>query len=157
VPSNHGKIESMLKRPTAVRRNRARPLQNPMKISVYPRGANPLVDRHIQRKSLHYATEQVEVYGAAEWVDPQDHLKGIICRDRLFFGPKIERVLDATPEEVKKLTQGKLRSALPPVEVAGCKFIGPAMQKNDTLPQITISTLLIAAPNWDWTMEPATA
>jgi hypothetical protein len=148
----------MLNRPTAVRRNRARPSQNPtMKISVYPRGANPLVDRHIQRKSLHFATEQVEVYGAAEWVDPGDHLKGIICRDRLPFGEKIERIVAATPEEIKKLTHGKLRSALPPAEVGGCKFMPPATEKNLTLPRITIENLAAAAYNWDWTMEPATA
>jgi hypothetical protein len=128
-----------------------------MKISVYPRGANPRIDRHIQRKSLSYATEQVEVYGVAEWVDPNDHLKGIICRDRLAFGPKIEFVTAATPEEIKKLTRGKLRSLLPSAEVAGCKFIAPAMEKNLTLPRITIEHLAAASPNWDWSMEPVSA
>ena len=109
----------MLKRPTAVRRNRARPSQHPtMKVSVYPRGANPRIDRHIQRKSLHFAHEQVEVYGAAEWVDSNDPTKGIICRDHLYLGEKVERILDATPEELKKLTHGKLRSALPRLKLA---------------------------------------
>jgi hypothetical protein len=147
----------MLKRPTAVRRNRARPSQNLMKVSVYPRGANPRVDRHIQRKSLQYATDQVEVYGAAEWVDPADHMKGIVCRDRLSFGEKIQVVVAATPEEIKKLTRGRLRSSLPPAEVGNCKFIPPPSQKNETLVRVILEPVLIASHNWDWTMEPATA
>lgn len=128
-----------------------------MKISVYPRGANPLVDRHIQRKSLHFCTEQVEVYGAADWIDPLDHAKGIVCRDRLFFGEKIERILDATPAEVEKLTRGNLRSALPPAEIGNCKFVGPASERNETFARIQVDNVLIASRSWDWTMEPATA
>jgi len=128
-----------------------------MKVSVYPRGANPRIDRHIQRKSLTYATAQVEMYGAADWVDPADHAKGIICRNHLYLGEKVERIVAATPEEVKKLTRGKLRSALPPAELGNCKFIPPAMERNSTLPRITIEYLATAAPNWDWTMEPASA
>jgi hypothetical protein len=45
---------------------------------------------------------------------------------------------------------------MPPAEI-GCKFIPPPMQKNSTLPRINVDNVLIAAPNWDWTMEPATA
>lgn len=128
-----------------------------MKISVYPRGANPRIDRHIQRKSLSYATEQVELYGVAEWIDPNDHLKGIICRDRLAFGPKIERIVDATPAELEKLTHGKLRSALPPAEIGDCKFVPPPNERNDTLVRLQLDPLFIAAQSWDWTMEPASA
>lgn len=128
-----------------------------MKISVYPRGANPRIDRHIQRKSLNFATEQVEVYGTAVWVDEADHSQGIICCDFLYFGEKVEPVVSATPEEIEKLTRGKLKSALPPVEVSGCKFVPPATERNNTLPHPQIENVLLAARAWDWTMEPATA
>lgn len=53
-----------------------------MRVNVYPRGANPSVDRHILRKSLAYAIEQVENFLAA-WVDPADWSKGIIAREFL--------------------------------------------------------------------------
>lgn len=128
-----------------------------MKVSVYPRGANPRIDRHIQRKSLHFAHEQVEVYGAAEWVDSNDPTKGIICRDHLYLGEKVERILDATPEELKKLTHGKLRSALPPAEIGDCKFIPPFTEKNESLNRLQLETLAMAEQGWDWTREPAMA
>lgn len=128
-----------------------------MKVSVYPRGANPRIDRHIQRKSLSFATEQVEVYGTADWVDPNDHGKGIVCRDRLYFGEKTQFVTRATPAEIEKLTKGKLRSALPPAEVGNCRFVAPKVEFNDSLPRLNLTDVVLASRTWDWTMEPATA
>jgi hypothetical protein len=90
----------------------------PMKISVFARGSNPAIDRHIQRKSVSYCEEEVQAL-RADWVDPDDHCKGIICREFLYFG---EKLTPAQPEQVRKLS---LRSALPPLEVSGTLFNDP--------------------------------
>ena len=124
-----------------------------MKISVYPRGANPRVDRHIQRKSLSYCEDQVNLYGTAEWVDAADHSQGIICRDFLYFG---EKIAPPTPTQLEKL-KNRLRSGLPPLEPDGCRFIPPPMEKNCTLPRVNLENVLLSALAWDWTMEPANA
>lgn len=84
----------------------------PMNISVFARGSNPAVDRHIQRKSESFCAIEVNA-GRADWVNPDDHSRGIICRDFLYFG---EKVSPAQPEQLSKLT---LRNALPPIEVRG--------------------------------------
>ena len=59
------------------------------------------------------------------------------------INPEVQRVLDTLP--------------LPPAEVANCKFIPPPMQKNPTLPHLESQSLLAAAPQWDWSAEPASA
>lgn len=87
-----------------------------MKISVFPRGSNPVVDRHIQRKSLSYCEAEVEAR-RADWVDPEEPLSGIICREFLCFGQKLT---PAAPEQVQNLS---LRSALPPMEIRTGKRI----------------------------------
>lgn len=118
-----------------------------MRIPVYARGANPRVDRPIQHKNLSYGKEAVEMYGSAVWVDPADPSKGIICRDFLYFGEKT--VAPPTPEQLRKL-RSKLKSALPPLEPNGCKFIPPPMEKNPTLPRLNLAAIELAADHWDW-------
>ena len=127
-----------------------------MRFPVFARRSTPAVDAPILRKSYRYVCDQVDA-GRADWIDPLDHAKGIVCRDRLFFGEKIERILDATPAEVEKLTHGKLRSALPPAEIGNCKFVGPGMETNSTFSRAIVTNVLLASQSWDWTMEPATA
>ena len=90
----------------------------PMNISVFSRGSNPAVDRHIQRKSLSFCTVEVEA-GRAEWVDPADHSRGIIARDFLCFGEKLK---PAQSEQVQSL---RFRSSLPPLTVGGAQFDDP--------------------------------
>ncbi len=46
---------------------------------MFARGANPRVDRPILKKSVSYTDEQV-ASGRADYVDPTDRSKGIICR-----------------------------------------------------------------------------
>ena len=89
-----------------------------MRVSVFPRGANPRIDRPNQRKSLAYATEEVEC-GRADWVNPQDHSQGILCRAILYGG---ERLVPAAPEALKKLSR---RNALPPLEVSQTQYDDP--------------------------------
>jgi hypothetical protein len=115
-----------------------------MRVPVYPRGANPRTTRRILKKSLAYAEKEV-LHRRADWADPADPSKGIVPREFLASG----KVYSATPEQIDELTS-------PPPD-AGLKFIPPPMQKNPTLPRVNVSCLLVAAPTWDWTMEPATA
>lgn len=125
-----------------------------MKLPVYPRGANPRIDRHIQRKKLAYCEEQVNQYGTARWVDPADHSKGIICCDFLYFG---EKITPPTVEQIAKLKK-RLRSGLPPIEPDGCRFVPPRdAQVNETVPRPLIENVVLASQGWDWSMEPATA
>lgn len=55
----------------------------------------------------------------------------------------VKRVLDGLP--------------LPPAEIGNCKFVPPATEHNPLIARVHVDPLLIAAPTWDWTMEPATA
>lgn len=89
-----------------------------MKISVFPRGSNPAIDRHIQRKSLSYCEGEVQAL-RADWVNPNDAMQGIICRDFLYFGQKLT---PAAPEQVAKLSR---RNALSPIEVSNTQFDDP--------------------------------
>jgi hypothetical protein len=76
-----------------------------------------------QRKSESYCTAEVEA-ARADWVDPDDHPKGILCR-AIFshfepsYGP-------ASPANNKR-TPGPLTlfNALPPLEVHGTQFDDP--------------------------------
>lgn len=116
-----------------------------MRVPVYPRGANPHTARRMIKKSLSYAQQQV-VDRRADWVDVDDPKKGIVPREFLASS----KVYAATPEQIEQLTGS------PPPDV-GLKFIPPPMEKNQTLPRISISTLLESAPGWDWSAEPAMA
>lgn len=89
-----------------------------MRIPVFARGSNPAIDRAIQRKSETYVQSEVEA-GRADWVNPDDHSKGIVCRAFLYSG---ETFKPAQPEQIRNFT---LRSALPPIEVSRTTFDDP--------------------------------
>lgn len=85
-----------------------------MKLRVFGRRANPAVDSHIMRKSLSYCEAQVAQH-LADWIDPLDQKKGIIARERLYFGERL------TPVETVKIS----RAILPALEPNAHKFLGP--------------------------------
>jgi hypothetical protein len=91
-----------------------------MRIPVFARGSNPAIDRRIQKKSLSYATGEVEA-GRADWVDPADPAKGIICREFLYSG---QRLIAAAPEALSKLARPR-PCPLPPLEVELTRFDDP--------------------------------
>ena len=91
-----------------------------MRVPVFARGRNPAIDRPNQRKSLSYATEEVNA-GRADWVNPDDHAQGIVCRAFLYSGEKLQ---PARPEQITRLS---LRSALPPLEVSGTLYRDPEL------------------------------
>ncbi|SRR5579871_2580071 len=131
-----------------------------MKAFVYPRGANPRVDRPIQRKTLEFCRQQVEQYGSADWVDPKDHSKGIVCRQFLHFGARVaQKVATAgvLEQRYQKRLKKRLLSALPPAEVGGCRFQPPNSDKNPTLARLVSTDVTIAAERWDWSKEAASA
>ena len=131
-----------------------------MKVFVYPRGANPRVDRPIQRKTLEFCRQQVEQYGSADWVDPKDHSKGIVCRQFLHFGARVaQKITAAGVDEARymKRLKKRLRSALPPVEVGGCRFVAPGTEKNPTLARAILTPVTEAAWRWDWSKEAVSA
>jgi len=114
-----------------------------MRIPVFARGANPRFDRPFIRKSASYAAGEI-VAGRADYVDPLDPSKGIICRELLYFGaPKMEPASEATSG-----SGGWIGN-----EIAGVRFVPPNTPRNPTLPRIQIDTLLAAAARWDWQNE----
>lgn len=115
-----------------------------MRIPVFGRGTNPRIDPAILRKSESYAALQVQA-GRADWLDPDAHSKGILCRELIYFGPR--------PVLVETVEISTAFSA----ELPGIRFIPPRTEKNPTLPHLESSTLLAAAPYWDWSAEPASA
>ena len=54
-----------------------------MRIPVFARGSNPAIDRPNQRKSESYGIAEVDAF-RADWIDPADHSKGILCRAFLY-------------------------------------------------------------------------
>jgi len=76
------------------------------------------VDRPILRKSRSYVEGEV-LAGRAEWVNPKDHSQGIICREMLYFGPRLDPSPVASPDDPAKL---------PPLELPGLIFVPPALQ-----------------------------
>ncbi len=89
-----------------------------MRIPVFARGSNPAIDRPNQRKSESYGAAEVEA-GRADWIDPNNHARGIWCRDFLYSGQRLER---ARPEQFRNL---RFRSSLPPLEVGHSQFDDP--------------------------------
>lgn len=89
-----------------------------MRIPVFARGSNPAIDRPNQRKSESYGIAEVEA-GRADWVDCNDHTRGILCRAFLYSG---ETLKPARPDQVRSLS---FRSSLPPLEVGGAQFDDP--------------------------------
>lgn len=61
---------------------------------MFSRGSNPAIDCPNQRKSMSYASEEVE-HGRADWVDRNDRAKGIICRAFLYSGQQVHRLESA--------------------------------------------------------------
>lgn len=106
---------------------------------MFARRSNPSVEKPIQRKSKFYVTGEVEA-GRADWVDPNDPKKGIICREMLYFGPK-----EFEPEQPVEVNLA---------ELPGIKFIPPKMEKNPTLSRLEFASLTRSAPSWDWKHEP---
>lgn len=88
-----------------------------MRIPVFARGSNPAIDRPNQRKSITYGTAEVEA-GRADWIDPDDHSRGILCRAFLYSGQTLQ---PAAPEQLRKLS----RSSLPALEVGHTQFDDP--------------------------------
>lgn len=88
-----------------------------MRVSVFARGSNPAVDRPNQRKSVAYASAEVEA-GRADWVDPTDPAKGILCRAFLYSG---ELLKPAQPDQLRRLS----RNSLSPLEVGSARFDDP--------------------------------
>lgn len=119
-----------------------------MRIPVFGRGANPRIDPPILRKSESYAALQV-AERRADWIDPTDHAKGILCRELIYFGPRAVQV-----ETIPVSCLNSLCSA----ELPGIRFIPPpAFKPNPTLPHLNQETLLHSAPHWDWSAEAASA
>ena len=99
-----------------------------MRIPVFSRGSNPAIDRPNVRKSERYGEEEV-LACRADWIDPHDHAKGILCRAFLYSG---EILKPAQPEQIRRLS----RKALPPLEVSGIQFSDPVKalsQREDRL------------------------
>lgn len=96
-----------------------------MRIPVFARGSNPAIDRPNQRKSERYGHEEVEA-GRADWIDPDDHAKGILCRAFLYSG---QQLYAAAPEAISKLARPR-RCPLPPLEVEFTHFDDP--QKSES-------------------------
>ena len=88
-----------------------------MRIPVFSRGSNPAIDRPNVRKSETYGEEEV-LAGRADWIDPDNHAKGILCRAFLYSG---EMLKPAQPDQIRQLS----RKALPPLEVSGTQFSDP--------------------------------
>lgn len=104
-----------------------------MRIPVFARRSNPLVDAPILRKSLKYVTEQVQS-GRATWVDPDDPAQGILCRETLYFGEREIPVETVNPSNL-------------PVELPGLRFI-PPKSYTETHP-----SPLAIREQWDWSTE----
>lgn len=93
-----------------------------MRVRVFSRGSNPAIDRPIQRKSVSYASGEVEA-GRADWVDRDSPAKGIVCRAFLYSG---QQLVVAAPEALSKLARPR-PCPLPPIEVGNNRFDEPRM------------------------------
>jgi len=103
-----------------------------MRIPVFARRANPRVDRPILKKSHTYAASQVEA-GLADWIDPTDLRKGIVCREML----NRERPPQFEPETGTCSSDRAL----------GVKFIGPP----NPIPHFRSD--LGRGGGWDWSID----
>ena len=112
-----------------------------MRIPVFARGSNPAIDRRLVTKSLVYGTAEVEA-GRADWVDPNDHSKGILCRAFLYSG---EQLVTAAPESLSKLARPR-PCPLAPIEVGNARFDDPEktyMKRKERM-QLIVSARAIA-------------
>lgn len=100
---------------------------------MFSRGSNPSIDRPILRKSEAYAAQQVEDF-RADWVDPSDHAKGILCRELLYRAP-----LEFFPEPVA------MCALLPCLEPSGTRLKSPATSR---VVRAIRSGLIVRARMW---------
>jgi len=91
-----------------------------MRIPVFARGSNPAIDRPNQRKSESYGSQEV-LAGRADWIDPDDHAQGILCRAFLYSGQTLQ---PAVADDLARLAR-RSRNSLPPLEVDGSQFDDP--------------------------------
>jgi hypothetical protein len=104
-----------------------------MRFPVFARRANPSVDAPILRKSKTYIEQQV-AEGRADYVDPADPRKGIVCRELLHFG---HRPLAPEPQT----------STYSPVELPGLRYMPPASD-------LHAHSARNARLDWNWMREP---
>lgn len=109
-----------------------------MRIPVFARGSNPAVDRAILRKSESYCNQQVDS-GRADWIDDNDHAKGIVCRELLYFGPREIRVETVDPKHVGL------------AEVPGVRFVY-RREVNPLIAAVRVQSLSSALPEWDFSV-----
>lgn len=112
-----------------------------MRIPVFARGSNPAIDHRLVSKSLAYGTAEVEA-GRADWVDPNDHSRGILCREFLYSG---QQLITAAPETVSKLARPR-PCPIPPLEVGNARFDDPekTYTKRKERMQLIVSARAIA-------------
>lgn len=91
-----------------------------MRIPVFARGSDPAKNRPNVRKSISYCTEEIEA-GRADWVNPADPSKGILCRAFLYSG---QQLMQAAPESLAKLARPR-RCPLAPLELGFTRFDDP--------------------------------
>ncbi len=109
-----------------------------MRIPVFARGSNPAIDRPILRKSESYANQQVDS-GRADWIDDNDHSRGIVCRELLYFGPREVRV---EPADLKSVNFA---------ELPGVRFVY-RREINPAIAAVRVQTLSSALPEWDFSV-----
>lgn len=109
-----------------------------MRIPVFARGSNPAVDRPILRKSESYCELQVEEC-RADWLDSDDHAKGIVCRELLYFGPREIRVEPADLHGVDF------------AELPGVRFVH-RREVNPLIAAVRVQSLSSALPEWDFSV-----
>ena len=100
---------------------------------MFARGTNPSIDRPFLRKSKTYVFNQVRL-GRADWVDPEDPRKGIICRELLHFG---YRPLVSTMPTIEENVR-----TLPPIELPGLR-----LQSSRNCEGISMAAV---RANWRW-------
>jgi len=84
---------------------------------------NPAIDRWIVKKSIFYALEQVKNF-LADWVDPDDHRKGIVAREFLPSSKALE------PAETSTLEQ-----------IPGIRYIPAKMEKSPLIARLQFDSL----------------
>jgi len=89
-----------------------------MRIDVFARGANPRIDRPNQRKNVKYGEEEVRA-GRADWINPDDHSQGILCRAFLYSGQTLK------PADRDQISHLSRRRSLASSEVQGLNFDDP--------------------------------
>lgn len=111
-----------------------------MRIPVFARRTNPSIDRPILRKNIGYAKAEVAAF-RADWVNPEDLSKGILCREMI----RSERKLQPDPEPETGQWIG--------AEIPGLRFVPPARERNPLISRLLTNSLPMSASQWDWSQE----